>query len=223
MNGANAPPAPSDAPRAAAERELRVALGLLLVRDREHPAGAAGLRRAYAATMPVVPPTEPAVCTRNIGLPVAPSASVRYSSGFITPSNRSGALPSTTASMSATSSRRRRARGARPRGRARRSDTSSRRLLVVGLADPDDRARLVRSLASRPSRMQTRFCCRHGPDVECASVRCLPPSKMWSAASAMRHEAGGHDRVGGERAARRVHGHVGAEAERLDAAAAPRG
>ena len=29
------------------------------------------------ATMPVEPPTEPAVCTRSIGLPAAPSASAR--------------------------------------------------------------------------------------------------------------------------------------------------
>ena len=46
-----------------------------------------------AVTMPVAPPTEPAVCTRSSGLPTAPSASARYSSGIITPSNRSGALP----------------------------------------------------------------------------------------------------------------------------------
>ena len=56
-----------------------------------------------AATFPVAPPTEPAVCTRSSGLPAAPSASARYSSGIITPSNRSGALPTTTASMSARS------------------------------------------------------------------------------------------------------------------------
>ena len=53
------------------------------------------------ATMAVEPPTEPAVCTRNSGLPVAPSASARKSSGIITPSKKSGALPTTTASMSA--------------------------------------------------------------------------------------------------------------------------
>ena len=47
------------------------------------------------ATMPVAPPTEPAVCTRSSGLPTAPSASARYSSGIITPSNRSGAFPTT--------------------------------------------------------------------------------------------------------------------------------
>ena len=56
---------------------------------------------SFAATIAVEPPTEPAVCTRIIGLPTAPSASARYSSGMATPSNMSGALPMTTASMSA--------------------------------------------------------------------------------------------------------------------------
>src|SRR4029077_6636991 len=51
-------------------------------------------------TTAVDPPTLPAVCTRMIGLPVAPSASARYSSGIITPSKMSGAVPITTASMS---------------------------------------------------------------------------------------------------------------------------
>ena len=50
--------------------------------------------------MAVEPPTEPAVCTRSSGLPAAPSASARNSSGIITPSNRSGALPTTIASIS---------------------------------------------------------------------------------------------------------------------------
>ena len=54
-----------------------------------------------AATRAVEPPTEPAVCTRSIGLPTAPSASARYSSGIMRPSKKSGALPMTTASMSA--------------------------------------------------------------------------------------------------------------------------
>ncbi len=53
-----------------------------------------------APTSAVEPPTLPAVCTRIMGLPAAPSASARYASGIITPSNRSGALPMTTASMS---------------------------------------------------------------------------------------------------------------------------
>ncbi len=53
-----------------------------------------------AATIAVEPPTEPAVCTRSSGLPAAPSASAMNSSGIITPSNRSGALPTTIASIS---------------------------------------------------------------------------------------------------------------------------
>src|SRR5437660_1466451 len=53
-----------------------------------------------AATSAVEPPTLPAVCTRIMGLPVAPRASARYSSGITTPSNMSGALPMTTASTS---------------------------------------------------------------------------------------------------------------------------
>ncbi len=53
-----------------------------------------------AATLAVDPPTDPAVWTRSMGLPVAPIASTMPSSGIITPSNRSGALPMTTASMS---------------------------------------------------------------------------------------------------------------------------
>ena len=76
----------------------------------------------------IAPPTEPAVCTRSSGLPVAPSASARYSSGIITPSNRSGAFPATTASMSASE------RPASPSARSTASrhrpaiDTSVRRL-----------------------------------------------------------------------------------------------
>ena len=53
-----------------------------------------------AATIAVEPPTEPAVCTRNSGLPTAPSASARYGSGIMMPSKKSGALPTTMASMS---------------------------------------------------------------------------------------------------------------------------
>ena len=52
------------------------------------------------ATIAVDPPTEPAVCTRISGLPVAPTASAMNSSGIMTPSKKSGALPTTTASMS---------------------------------------------------------------------------------------------------------------------------
>ena len=132
--------------RAALERRHRsdsahiaFALGLLLEGDGEHALVDAGLRRV-AATIAVEPPTEPAVCTRSIGLPTAPSASARYSSGIITPSKKSGALPMTTASMSAhVDCRRRRGRGRPPRARGR----PSRRLplgAVLRLADADDGA-----------------------------------------------------------------------------------
>ena len=62
-----------------------------------------------------------------MGLPAAPSASARYSSGIMTPSNMSGALPMTTASMSlhvrpASSS----ARMPPPRARAPAMETSGR-------------------------------------------------------------------------------------------------
>src|SRR5437763_378805 len=53
-----------------------------------------------AAPRAVEPPPLPAVCTRILGLPVAPRASARYSSGITTPSNMSGALPMPTASTS---------------------------------------------------------------------------------------------------------------------------
>ena len=46
--------------------------------------------------MAVDPPTEPAVCTRMSGLFVAPTASAMNSSGIMTPSKKSGALPTTT-------------------------------------------------------------------------------------------------------------------------------
>mgnify|MGYP003491315465 CR=1 FL=1 len=55
----------------------------------------------WLATMAVDPPTEPAVWARDIGLPGQPGASARDSSGIMTPSKKSGALPMTTASMSA--------------------------------------------------------------------------------------------------------------------------
>ena len=44
--------------------------------------------------------------------------------------------------------------------------------LVVGLADTNHSAGACAHGAS--ATMQTRFCCRHGPDVEWASARCPP-------------------------------------------------
>src|SRR5690606_7101384 len=71
-----------------------------------------------------------------IGLPFAPSASARNVSGIITPSNRSGALPTTTASMSfqvspASSSARRAASRTSPA-----IDTSNRLLLYAVCPTP---------------------------------------------------------------------------------------
>ncbi len=91
-----------------------------------------------APTMNVEPPTLPAVCTRSMGLPAPPSASARNSSGCTMPSNASGALPITTASMSAhvhsaSSSARSRGLPQQPGDR----DVGA-LLLVVRLTDADD-------------------------------------------------------------------------------------
>ena len=51
------------------------------------------------------------------------------------------------------------------------------------LADPDDRAALRHHT---PSRTQTRFCCRHGPEVACATARSAWPDQMARADSPMR-------------------------------------
>ena len=133
--------------------------------------------------MAVLPPTLPAVCTRSIGLPEAPSASARYSSGIITPSNVSGALPMTTASMSvqvisASSRARRPLRGAARPARRRRAPSCG--------ASARPRRPQHRSAISSPSRTQTRFCCRHGPEVAWPSVRRAWPSWIRRAASPMR-------------------------------------
>ena len=205
-----------------AERELGVALRLLLERDGQHPLVAAGLDEVRRRRCRSVPPTEPAVCTRNIGLPAAPSASARYSSGFMTPSKRSGALPRTTASMSA------------------RSCWASSSARQRGLADqPAERHVAARLLwwvwpmptiahgwwliARLPSRMQTRFCCRHGPDVA------WPARGRGRRSRIVRGRLDDPDRpvaMIGLAASAPPDGltaHVVAEAERLDAASAPRG
>ncbi len=76
MNGAKAPPAPSEAPFPLPRANWA------LPSDCFSNATASTVRCLpawtwEAATMAVVPPTEPAVCTRNIGLPTAPRASER--------------------------------------------------------------------------------------------------------------------------------------------------
>ena len=76
MNGAKAPPAPSDAPFPLPRANWA------LPSDCFSNATASTVRCLpawtwEAATMAVVPPTEPAVWTRNMGLPTAPRASDR--------------------------------------------------------------------------------------------------------------------------------------------------
>ena len=76
MNGAKEPPAPSEAPLPLPRANWA------LPSDCFSNATASTVLclpvwTCEAATTPVVPPTEPAVCTRNIGLPTAPSASDR--------------------------------------------------------------------------------------------------------------------------------------------------
>ena len=76
MYGANAPPAPIEAPLPEPSANCALPSDCFW----SATASTRWCRPAstrWAATMPVVPPTEPAVCTRNIGLPAAPSASVR--------------------------------------------------------------------------------------------------------------------------------------------------
>ena len=185
------------------QRPHGLALGLLLEGDGEHPLVDAGLRRAARRRCAVEPPTEPAVCTRNSGLPGAPSASARYSSGIITPSKKSGALPMTTASMSAHVML---GVGERPVGgladEAGHRDVAAGGL-VLGLADADDGDAFLGHQPS-PSRTQTRFCCRHGPrgGVGDAAVGRAVDDAVGGLADA--DEAGGHHRVGG--AARRPTG-----------------
>ena len=116
--------------------------------------------------MPVVPPTEPAVCTRNIGLPDRAERVGQVELGLHDALEQVGGLaehhgvdvghghvgvvegPEDGLADEPAE------RHVAPAG------------LVVGLADPDDGAGEVAH--DRPSRMQTRFCCRQGPDVEWA-------------------------------------------------------
>ena len=140
---------------------------------------------SLAATIAVEPPTLPAVCTRIIGLPAAPSASARYSSGMTTPSNMSGALPITTASMS-------------PQSRPASSSASCAASRTSPAIETSWRAETCRvwptpmtavrsaPMASCPSRTHTRFCCRHGPCAAWATPRPARPSMIRLATSPMR-------------------------------------
>ena len=70
------------------------------------------------------------------------------------------------------------------------------------------------SAIPQPSSTQTRFCCRHGPEVAWATARLRASFGDRARGFADPREARRHDRVRRERAARRVHLHVLAEPER---------
>ncbi len=108
----------------------------------------------------------------------------------------------TTASMSLQRhAPRRRARAAPPRARGPAIETSSRFDACCVWPMPTT-AQAFRHQS--PSRTQTRFCCRHGPDVACATraPRLAVDDALRGLADA--DEAGGHHRVRRQRAARRV-------------------
>ncbi len=161
----------------AGEAPLRVALGLLLVRDRQHAVVAAGLGRGA---------TRRATSTRRRSRRCAragsacrrrPSASAIDSSGIITPSNGSGALPMTTASMSvkvssASSSARCAASRTRPG-----SDTSSRRFLYFVWPMPTTAHGCV-AQQSVPFQHADQVLLQHEPDVAWATPRLRPPSAI---------------------------------------------
>ena len=114
--------------------------------------------------MPVVPPTEPAVWTRNIGLPRRAERVGQVQLGLHDALEEVGRLaehdgvdvgPVHLGVLE------------RPGGRLANQPAEGHvpaPALVLGLADADDRTWLM-SHHSFPSRTQTRFCCRHGPDV----------------------------------------------------------
>ena len=172
MNGANAPPAPIDAPRPEPERELRVAFRLLLVSEGEHPAvptgldevrrddpgGAADRARGVHAEHGLARGAE-RVGEIELGLHHAFEQVGRLADddGVDVGPRHLGVVE--------------RARRGLAHQPAQRHVPTPR--LVLGLSDAHDRAGFVAHSGS-PCRTHTRFCWRHGPDVAWASVRWLP-------------------------------------------------
>src|SRR2546423_11655777 len=165
----------------------------------------------WAATIAVEPPTLPAVWTRSIGLPAAPRASARYSSGIITPSNMSGALPITTASTSPKpmpASARAASAASRTRPAIETSmrldacfvwpmPTTAHRSAIAPLQHADQvllQARAGRGVGQRPPRAPV-----HHPAGRLADAE----------------QAGHHHRVGRQRPARGVDRRAPVEAQRL--------
>ncbi len=110
-------------------------------------------------------------------------------------------------------SRRRRARASRLRATDPGIETSAR--FFLWCVCPTPTTAQCSAMTTSPSMRHTRLCCRTWPPVACASPRFAStvddPLRDFDDA----HESGRHHRVGGERAARRVHVGVGAETERL--------
>ncbi len=137
-------------------------------------------------------------------MPVAPTASAMNSSGIMTPSKKSGALPTTTASMSSKVD----PESASARSMASRTrpfiETSWR--LATYLVCPVPRTAASSGSRHRyfPSRTATRFCCSAGPLVACASTRLRRAVEDVLGGEADALQAGREHRVGGQRATRRV-------------------
>ena len=131
----------------------------------------------------------------------------------MTPSNRSGALPTTTASMSSNvSSASASARSTASR-RSPAIDTSSRLARWCVWPTPITAASVW--LMRLASMVRTRFCCRAGPEVAWARALCDSPGPDALRGLADPVQARGEHRVRGERAARRVDADVAAEPERV--------
>ena len=170
---------------ARAERELRVALGLLLVRDCQHALVAPGLDvvsrddagRAADGTGGVDAEHRLARSAERVGQVQLRLHDAFEEVGRLADDDRVDVRPVHLGVFE-------RARRCLTHQAAERDVPAAR--LVLGLADANDCTGLVSHQFLPPSRMQTRFCCRHGPDVECASVRGFPLSRICPAASAIR-------------------------------------
>ena len=112
------------------------------------------------------------------------------------------------------SSRHRRAPGSRPPARGRPSTRRRASALCFVWPMPTIATRFWCDPSALPSRTATRFCCRHGPLVAWATARLDVAVDDALRRLAEADQPGGHDRVGAQRAARRVDVDVAVEAER---------
>ena len=168
MNGAKAPPAPSEAPRPLPEGELGVALGLLLEGDGEHPAvlphldvrrGHDGGRATHRACG-VHPEHGLAHRAQGVGeVELGLHHALEEVGGF----SEDDGVDVGHGHVGVVEGPEHRLADQSAEGDVEAAG------LVVGLADSDDGARAGAHGVS--SRMQMRFCCRHGPEVAWARAR----------------------------------------------------